>query len=222
MGQLSWRLDRCESPLCTLATDDGTGSGVARTVYSINGGPEQVYSGPFAFATEDAQVTFASIDEADNHETTRTVSPKIDATPPITTASGADGLWHNSAVTVNFTATDNAGGSGMVGGQAKTEYAIDTGGWQTGTSCTVTGSGVHSVSYLSADVVGNTEATKTVTVKIDTTPPIVRASGVDALWHRYSVKVTLLGADSLSNVAKTQWHFPSRSTLILRRTESGS
>jgi len=100
-----------------------------------------------------------------------------DTTPPTTTVSGADTLWHNADVTLTFTATDDEGGSGMVGGEAKTEYQIDGGDWVEGTTCTVTAPGDHSgdglrtVLYRSTDAAGNTETAKTATVKIDTTPP---------------------------------------------------
>jgi hypothetical protein len=101
-----------------------------------------------------------------------------DTTPPVTTASGHDALWHNSPVTVTLSAVDNAGGSGMVGGLAKTEYKVDgAASWTTGTSVVIgapadhSNDGVHTVSYRSTDAAGNVEATKNCTVKIDTTPP---------------------------------------------------
>jgi hypothetical protein len=101
----------------------------------------------------------------------------LDTTPPTTTASGADDLWHNAPVTVAFSAVDEPGGSGMSGGAAKTEYQLDAGAWTSGGSCTVpapadhSGDGEHTVSYRSTDAAGNTEAAKSLTVRIDTTPP---------------------------------------------------
>jgi photosystem II stability/assembly factor-like uncharacterized protein len=101
-----------------------------------------------------------------------------DATPPVTTAAGADALWHNHPVPVTFTATDEPGGSGMSGGLAKTEYRLDGGAWTTGSSITVpapashAGDGVHALAYRSSDAAGNLEAVKSVSVKIDTTPPM--------------------------------------------------
>ena len=104
-----------------------------------------------------------------------------DTTPPTTTATGADSLWHNSAVTVTFTATDNPGGSGMSGGQAKTEYQLDGGSWVSGTTCTVvapadhSGDGQHTVNYRSTDAAGNVEPAKSVSVEIDTERPTTSA-----------------------------------------------
>ncbi len=100
-----------------------------------------------------------------------------DTTAPVTT-DDADDLWHNAPVTVNLTAVDNEGGSGMVGGAAKTEYKVDGAAtWTTGTSVLVdapaghANDGVHTISYRSTDRAGNVEAAKSCTVKIDTTPP---------------------------------------------------
>ena len=58
--------------------------------------------------------------------------PALDTTPP-TTTDDYDGQWHNGVLTVHLAASDNAGGSGMVGGLAKTEYSKDGGKtWVTG------------------------------------------------------------------------------------------
>jgi hypothetical protein len=104
-------------------------------------------------------------------------SPPPETTPP-TTTDDSDTLWHNSGVTVTLTPTDNPGGSGMSGGQAKTEYKLDGAAtWTTGTSVAVSAPGDHSndaahtISYRSTDCFGNTEMAKSCTVKIDTTAP---------------------------------------------------
>jgi hypothetical protein len=105
------------------------------------------------------------------------VAKRTDTTPPTTTVTGADDAWHSTSVTLTFLAADNAGGSGLSGGSAKTEYQIDAGNWTTGTSVTVAAptnhgnDGEHTVSYRSSDAAGNTETAKQVTVKIDTTAP---------------------------------------------------
>jgi hypothetical protein len=96
----------------------------------------------------------------------------LDTVPPATTTK-ADHLWHRHPVTLSFTATDNAGGSGV----KRTLYKIDAGPWTTGTSVVITApanhsnDGRHSVSYRSVDNAGNREAVKTCTVKIDTRGP---------------------------------------------------
>jgi hypothetical protein len=107
-----------------------------------------------------------------------TVGLLRDTTAPATTAAGAvDGTWYKAAVTMSFTATDNAGGSGV----ARTEYQLDGGAWTKGTSFTLsapadhTGDLLHAVLYRSADNAGNVEAAKTITVGIDTRKPTTKA-----------------------------------------------
>jgi surface antigen len=97
----------------------------------------------------------------------------IDNIPPTTSVIGLDPGWVNHSINLTFSASDNAGGSGV----AKTEFKLDEDGWTTGTACTVpaaadhSADGEHAVSYRSTDAAGNTEATKTAIVRIDTTAP---------------------------------------------------
>ena len=184
------------------ATDDAGGSGVAATYYTIDGGTQQTYSAPFTLLDGRHTVTYWSVDEAGNVEGANSGYANVDTTPPTTTVSGADGLWHNSAVTLTLTPIDNSGGSGMSGGSATTQYKIGTGDWTTGTTVVVLAPADHSadgfqtVSYRSCDEVGNWETAQTVTVKIDTTPPAVAASGAkDGAWLNHAVTITLSAAD---------------------------
>jgi Carboxypeptidase regulatory-like domain/IPT/TIG domain len=100
---------------------------------------------------------------------------QTDLTPPTTTVFGADTLWHSTPVTLTLSAVDNAGGSGMSGGLAMTEYKIGDGPWLQGTTAVVpapvdhSGDGPQTVSYKSCDAAGNWELVKTVVVRIDTT-----------------------------------------------------
>jgi murein peptide amidase A len=111
----------------------------------------------------------------------RAASGVSDVTPPVTSIAGADARWHDIPVTLVFTAVDDPGGSGMEGGQARTEYQLDGGEWVTGNSCTVpapddhSGDGVHTVGYRSTDAAGNAETPGAVAVSIDTQGPITSA-----------------------------------------------
>ena len=59
-----------------------------------------------------------------------------------------------------------------------TEYSVDGGSFQSGSSVTIpapsngSNDGTHTISYFSADVAGNIESTKATTVGIDATPPV--------------------------------------------------
>jgi len=109
----------------------------------------------------------------------------IDTSPPTTTISGADSLWHKAAVSLTLIATDN-GGSGV----AATYYKVDGGVRTEGTSLTVpapadhSNDGVHPVLFYSTDKAGNTEATQSVTVKIDTTSPVISVAYL-SVSHRH-------------------------------------
>ena len=211
--------------LTLTPTDNVGGSGMsggqATTQYKIGTGSWQtgttvVVPAPTNHSGDGAQVvSFHSRDAAGNWETVKTVTVKIDTTSPTTGVSGADALWHNSAVTLTLTPTDNTGGSGMSGGQATTQYKIGTGSWTTGTTVDVpapanhSGDGAQVVSYQSRDAAGNWETAKTVTVKIDTTAPTTTAEGLqstaDSAWQKQAGLVTLLAADSLSQVGTTYY-----------------
>jgi len=90
-----------------------------------------------------------------------------DTTPPSTTASGCDAAWHKAPVPVTFTATDNAGGSGV----AYTEYGLDAAAFVQGSAVTVSGNGEHTLAYRSVDKAGNPETTQTTTVRVDAGRP---------------------------------------------------
>lgn len=130
-------------------------------------------------------------------------TPPVDTTPPVTTCQGADALWHRTAVTLTLTATDEAGGSGMVGGSAETQYKIDTGAWTTGTSVVVdalanhSNDGIRTVGFCSTDATGNVETAKSVTVKIDSTGPVTAGKAVKGKKRR-AVKLSYCASDTLS------------------------
>ena len=94
-----------------------------------------------------------------------------DADAPVTVATGADDRWHRTVVVVHLTATD------PVSGIAATFYKVDEGAWTDGTRIEVrapknhANDGTHTISFYSIDNAQNVEQEKSVTVKIDTTPP---------------------------------------------------
>jgi hypothetical protein len=134
---------------------------------------------------------------------TATRAVRIDTVAPTSTLAGADDLWHALPVDLTISAADTAGGSGMSGGQAASEYRIGSGGWHTGSSFTVpapadhSGDGVTTVSYRSRDAAGNLETARTATVRIDTTGPVVSVSGVsNGAWLDHDAKVALSVTDA--------------------------
>ncbi len=97
-----------------------------------------------------------------------------DITPPTTTIALSGTLgnndWYTSNVQVTLTATDNEGGSGV----KNTEYSFDGTNWNAYTvPFTMTYEGTTTVYYRSTDNAGNVESTKSQTVNIDKTPPVI-------------------------------------------------
>jgi len=193
--------------LTFYATDTG-GSGVNHTEYRVDGaswttGTQVTIPAP-ANTQHIYTVDYRSVDNAANVEAYHTCQVKIDTspadtTPPTTTASGWDSNWHNMPVTVNFSASDNSGGSGV----AYTEYQVDGGAATHSTWVTIQApagggnDGTHTISYRSVDNSGNQEAWKTCTVKIDTVGPATTATSVTVKrYHTATFRFSV--SDSLS------------------------
>ncbi len=137
----------------------------------------------------------------------------VDATPPVTVgslapASNANG-WNNTNVTINLNATDNEpGGTGV----KEITYSA-TGAQSLGTtsvagplaSFTISNEGTTTVTYFATDNAGNAEAPKTMTVRIDKTPPTITGRRTPAPntygWNNTNVTVSFTCADSLSGLA---------------------
>jgi len=102
-----------------------------------------------------------------------------DTTPPTTTvlaspAPNAAG-WNNQNVSLAFTATDNAGGSGVnriVVGLAGAQTGSQTIPGASGTVA-ITAEGVTTVTYDAVDNANNAEGAHSLTVRIDKTAPVV-------------------------------------------------
>jgi len=118
----------------------------------------------------------------------------IDRTAPATGISGASNIWVNGAVTVSFTATDN------LSTVTRTEYAVDGGATQTGTSFVLSTEGDHTVTFRSIDKAGNAETVQTARVRIDQTAPGIThtftpAGYTDGAWANTNVTVTFSCTD---------------------------
>ena len=97
-----------------------------------------------------------------------------------------------------MTASDS--GSGV----AATNYTVDGGAQQTGTTFALTTEGIHSIAYWSVDNTGNIEAKQTATIKIDKTAPVT-SDNAPASWVNTDVTVNLTASDSGSGVAATNY-----------------
>ena len=98
--------------------------------------------------------------------------PAGDTQAPVTAVGGAvNNGWYKAGVTVNLSATDNAGGTGI----DFITYTLDGGApvkvAGAAAQVPVSGDGVHTIQYAATDLSANTEATRTLTVHIDSTTP---------------------------------------------------
>ena len=151
-----------------------------------------------------------------------------DTIAPITTASAtpaANGAgWNSSNVTVTLTAMDNAGGSGVQSITYTLTGAQVGGGSVAGssTSILISTDGVTAVTFHARDNAGNVEGDHSVSVKLDTTPPIVTAPAnmtLEATSAAGAVATfTPTATDATSGVASVTSNLASGSTFPLGTT----
>ncbi len=187
------------------AVDDAGGSGVNKISFALSGSQtgDGAVAGSGTSVTISAEgvttLTYFATDNAGNRETAKTLVVQIDRTPPeppvvsVTPAPNADG-WNNGPVTVSFAGNGDVGPvqSGGVTCSGSTTLTAETAGTVVSGTCT--------------DAAGNASSARSITVKIDQTPPSVACS-VDPtiLWppndKLVSVTVSVTVSDVLSGPA---------------------
>lgn len=185
-----------ESSLADFGTVDFLGC-------AINGLPISDFAwNQIDMADQDSGATLASTSALGSNGSSFAVAtgavaptPPAASTSPVTTVAGADASWHNSAVTLTFTATD-PGGPGV----SQTDYSIDGGSWTVGKSLTIAApadhanDGTHTIRYSSTDVDGNAELIQTCQVRIDTLGPVCAAKSEECHGQtRQEVQALLQG-----------------------------
>jgi len=133
------------------------------------------------------------------------LGPETTANVVPVTPDGQNG-WYVTNATVSLNAIDNCSGV------ATTEYSKDGGQtWQTyGGSFAIDTEGITTILYRSTDRASNTETTKSITLKIDTTAPVVTLSATPSvIWpaNSQTVNVTIdgNGTDSVSGLASVSY-----------------
>jgi hypothetical protein len=179
----------------TLSATDGTGSGVDKTFYTLDGGDPTPYTGSFSVSSEGSHpLTYWSTDKATNSETPNATTVNLDLTQPTisgTATTGANGNdWYNTAVTIRWTCGDS-GGSGIASCPSDQSISGE------GTNQTVEGT--------ATDGAGNTTvASSSPGVNIDTTDPTVTYSGNQTSYTvDQQINITCTADDALSAIAST-------------------
>jgi hypothetical protein len=164
-----WYNSSTGAPVYSYTASD-SGSGLASTSPA---------NGSYTFPEGANQThTFTVADQAGNTASVTSTVVNVDLTSPVTTAAvtagtaGTNGWYTSSSVTVSLTPND------IVSGVQSTLWSLDGKTWTAGTSVMVSAQGTTTVSYYSTDKAGNTEATKTFIVKIDSVAPAVTAPNI--------------------------------------------
>jgi sugar lactone lactonase YvrE len=160
------------------------------------------YTSPHTFvvtAEGDMPLNYYAEDHALNSSTPVTVHVRIDKTAPTTTVAGIPSTWSRTPVVATFSPSD------ALSGVASTAYSTDGSTWTTSGNATIGAQGATTVSFHSTDVAGNTETTRTATVRIDSTAPTTTVTGVPTGWSKTAVTATLTPDDALSRVASTEY-----------------
>jgi hypothetical protein len=160
------------APQVTLSATAGDLS-VASTRYTIDGGSEQTYSGPFSISSDGMHtVSYYSVDTDGNAEAAHSILLKVDLNNPTSSASispSPQNGWYASP-TVTLTGDDGAGS-----GIDHISYSIDGGAFQT-YSGPLSGfsTGNHFVQFRAFDVAGRQEPSlNLIAFKADSDVPTV-------------------------------------------------
>ena len=142
--------------------------------------------------------------------------PGDDSEAPETSASGYDSLWHKQPVRVSFSAIDRGD---PASGVAYTEYSVNGGGWTRGASVLVSTSGESTISYRSADNVGNLEVARSCVVKVDTVGPVCTAKSA-SVKSRAKAKVSFKVTDNVSPQVKFTTKITTSSGKVMKSASS--
>jgi large repetitive protein len=200
------RIDKTRPTLSGAPTTAPNGAGWYNANVAVKWSCSDALSGIDGACPADSAITgegealssSASVhDKAGNSTSATSPTVKIDRTAPVTQAS-APPAWNNTDVTVTLTGADG------LSGVATTNWKLDGGTTQTGTSVPVSSEGKHTLEYSSVDNAGNAETAQTVQINIDKTSPTISHTQSPAAvngWNNTDVTVTFTCDDALSGIA---------------------
>jgi len=142
----------------------------------------------------------------------KTRSVKLDVTAPTVTITGADDIWHNAPVTLDFSASDVGAGVDYI------EYSTDGGStWTQGNHAIVSQNGETTVQVLAVDKVGIVSDVETATVKVSTQAPSVTDLGNVTVTRNHRATFTFT-VNSITPVNLVRFEIlNSRGKIVLTR-----
>ncbi len=189
----------------------GAAAGVHHTEYSLDGADAADYAGPFGAAEGARTLSYRSFDAVGNAEASRSVSFRVDATPPVSALSVAGGTTlfgqdlASAGSEISLSAADPVSG-GVASGVERIVYSVDGGPDQAYTAPFSLGEGSHAVSFGSVDHAGNAEERRAVTVSpgaflsvaVTGLDSVVLSGGAGVTGDVAGLDVTLNGKASVS------------------------
>lgn len=227
-GTLSGGLYENKVTITLTGKDPVPGSGVATTVYQINGGTVETYSGPFAVTSIGAStITFHSTDNAGNVESTESGSFSITSTTITKLTSSLDPAPSGKSVTFTATVTP------MLGGTPTGTVTFKNGGTVLGTPTLSGGKATFSTSSLpvgshsiAATYNGATfylgSTSSTLTEKIESTTTTALISSLNPAKYGQLVVFTATVSHTGSGTPTGTVAFKNGSTLLGSGTISGA
>lgn len=187
----------------TATASQSSGLPVAGTYYALGSGPVVPYVSQVTVSGEGAtSVSYFSVDSAGGRETTRTQTVRIDKTAPVSSASGIPSGASHTPVTFTLSSADTHSGVSTV------KYRLDGGSALTYSGpVTVSAEGNTALTYWAVDAAGNTEATHSATIEIDTAVPSTTIAGLPGGWTNANVTFSLAATivSPLSTVSATYY-----------------
>lgn len=201
------------SDVTATVTSSDSGSGLSATRYAVGSGGWTSYTAPVTISQSGVTIIHAqATDIAGLQSTVAQSEVKIDKAAPTAsikaTGSQQNG-WYRGTVSLELTATDNDGGSGV----ASIEYDYNDNNWHAYTGAfSVTQSGTTVVRARAKDNAGNTGEAAAKMIMIDNDAPVVAISvsgNPQNGWFNSAVQVTLTGVDNQggSGVQRLEYDF---------------
>jgi Peptidase family M1 domain len=192
-----------KGPVTVTLSATENGGGVASTEFKVDGGPFQIYNGPFVVSDfGDHSLEFRSTNRDGVVEATKTVTfTVVPHDAPVTTAAITRKPDGRGPATVTLSATENGGGV------ASTEYSLDGDPFQAYEGpFTVADFGDHTLEFRSTNRDGVVEAIQQVAFTVvPNDAPVTTAAITRKADGRGPATVTLSATENGGGVASTEY-----------------